>query len=166
MSETVRRVLPAGEMGRVVVMKGLRGRGNTGVCGACSACLETRVGSLSWCAGQMAGDKAGPACWSLIFHPQMSEHTSFHLQPALGHHSSVPDCWGTGVAMFAFTHVQSTPAAVLSLVSICLSHPIVTVSTQHLGTSVPHPPQHTQHLLQSCGSAECQQHYFHQQLKL
>lgn len=75
--------------------------------------------------------------------PQMAEHTSAYLPHSLCPCGS-PSLWRIHVDMPTSIQVQPTSAAVLSLCTICISCPLVTVSIQHLGTSV---PSHAQHLL-------------------
>lgn len=106
--------------------------------------LHSAVGKaevdLELVCGRMAGDKANSDWCSptfLCLRLVPNGRTSTYLQHSLWHHGSLRVYWGTHMGMLPAS------AAVLSLFTICIFHPIVTVSIQHLGTLIPH---HTQHL--------------------
>lgn len=104
------------------------------------------MGLLGWCVGQRPARRLTQPVRSDFLgsqvDPVMAGHTSAHLQPSRWHSSSLEDCWGTHMDMFAFIHVQPTSVAILSLLTICIFRPSVTVSIQHLHTSIPTHPQH------------------------
>lgn len=75
--------------------------------------------------------------------PPIAEHTSAYLPHSLCHRGS-PSLWRTHEDRPTSIQVQPTPAAILSLFTICISRPIVTVSIRHQGSLI---PNHAQHLL-------------------
>ena len=99
---------------------------------------KPEVGLLGWGAGQMAGDEAGAAWlfWVSGWFKNVRTHFTY-FQLSLGHHGRLKDCWGALTNVFAVIHVQPTSAAIRSFFTICIPRSIVTVSIQHLGTSVP-----------------------------
>lgn len=76
-------------------------------------------------------------CFKSQVDPKRAEHTCTELQYLLWYHCSLKkNSWGTHMDMFVFFYFQPTSVVILSLFIICISHPIVTVSIQHLGTLI------------------------------
>lgn len=153
-------VLPAGEMGKVAVIKSIHSRGNreAGVSvGHAQHIWKTRNGLAELSAEQIAGNEAGAAWCSLNF---LGLRLIQKCQNTLPLNSNSP--WGTSAA--SVTDGEPTwiclPLSTSSHIRSCsvfLRHlhflSMVTISIQHLGSPVPIHTQHLFPVVRECGLA-------------